>query len=69
MTRWGKVDILIDDNPEQVKFGKKYGYEVFVVKSFLASKDIREREFIDLYLKIKNIDSNIFYKLKKLLFG
>ncbi len=64
-----KGDVLIDDNPAQQRFAKKYGYHVFVVKSFLTSKKPLPGEFDNLYHKIDKLNRGGLLALIRKLFS
>ena len=57
--------VLVDDNPAQQKFGKKYGYAVFTVNPFTTFRKVEADELEQVFVKIQKLGS-AGSRLKKL---
>jgi exonuclease I len=66
-----KGDVLIDNEPIQAKFGKENNYPVILIDTFEEDKEesISKDEWVKIYKKIKNVDRNILFKIKKFFIG
>ncbi len=58
-----KGDVIIDDNPEQAVFARKFSYHAFVVKPFTSSRMVSSDEFDSLHKRISKLNGGFFKKL------
>ena len=52
-----KGDVIIDDNPEQERYAKIYGYKAIIVKPFSSFRSVSAEEFESIPKKL-NISNN-----------